>query len=133
LLHHRNHLDFRGRLDGEGTRYGKILDFRCTIFLCTLATVYCTVSLKPIAATQPALSDSTWKLQRGKPLTCRLSELRIIELLENLSSDLDSFKQVEVEGGIIRWQHLDHVSGNVTTAPDVEKQHWKRQLKRCNF
>jgi len=24
----RNHLDFRGRLDGEGARYGKILDFR---------------------------------------------------------------------------------------------------------
>jgi len=62
-------------------------------------------------------------------LAYRLSELRIIELLENLSTDLDSFKQVEVEGAV-KWQHQDRVTGNVITAPDLEKQHWKRHLKR---
>ena len=61
-----------------------------------------------------------------------MSELRIIELLENLSSDLESFKQVEVEGEV-RWQHQDRVTGNDTTVPELEKQHWKRQLKRCSL
>jgi len=65
-------------------------------------------------------------------LAYRLSELRIIELLENLSTDLDSFKQVEVEGAV-KWQHQDRVTGNVITAPDLEKQHWKRHLKRCRL
>ena len=63
---------------------------------------------------------------------CRLSELRIIELLENLSSDLESYKQVEVDGKI-GWQHQDRVTGNVTMVPELEKQHWKRQLKRCGL
>ena len=59
----------------------------------------------------------------------RLSELRTIELLDDLSSELNSYVQVEVKEGI-RWQHENSRTGNLTTVEEVEKQHWKRQVKR---
>ena len=59
----------------------------------------------------------------------RLSELRIIELLDDLSSELNSYVQVEVKEGT-RWQHESSRTGNLTTAGELEKQHWKRQAKR---
>ena len=60
---------------------------------------------------------------------CRLSELRIIELLDTLSSELNSYVQVDTESGI-RWQHENFRKGNLTSFDELEKQHWRRQVKR---
>ena len=132
-LHHiipyRNHLDFRGRLDGQGARYGKILDFRWAWYLSISAhrrqpgIFYCANQLFWEAFVGKFIQ------QESQSLPFRLSELRIIELLDNLSSELNSYVQVDIEEGI-RWQHKDFRTGNITTVDDLEKQHWRQQVKR---
>lgn len=61
--------------------------------------------------------------------SCRLSELRIIELLDDLSSDLDSYVLVEVNN-TTRWQHEKARQGKLVYNDKSEKQHWRRLVKR---
>ena len=57
-------------------------------------------------------------------IQCRLSELRIIELLEDLSEDLDAYREVEQEADQpLLWQHQDLMSRNRSSAPEVEQKH----------
>ena len=65
---------------------------------------------------------------------CRLSELRIIELLENLSQDLEQYTEVTLAAnGPVRWQHEDHRTANKTSTEGQELKHYKRHLRRSDF
>lgn len=63
------------------------------------------------------------------PIVCRLSELRIIELLDDLSSELNSYVQVQIDDEP-QWQPEGSTTGNLTEAGNLEKEHYRRQLKR---
>ena len=73
-------------------------------------------------------ADEDWQSGYG---TCRLSELRIIELLGDLSEDLDAYKEVEnIIDSPVQWQHKDFITRNATSLSQDETKYNKRLLKR---
>lgn len=63
---------------------------------------------------------------------CRLSELRVFELLDGLSADLEEYVPVETQAGSIAWQHPNSATGNVTSVPDEELRYRRGRLRRSD-
>ena len=79
----RDPIDLRGRLDSKGVRYGKVIDFKCVL----------PPALRPSTRRRPlagrlALSLRCCTRALRPP---RMSELRVIELLDGLCDALSNF------------------------------------------
>ena len=77
----RDPIDMRGRLDSKGVRYGKVIDFKCArrrvLRLCRLL----------LRSRQSPRTDPARRVRPGN----RMSELRVIELLDGLCEPMVNY------------------------------------------
>ena len=173
----RNHLDMQNRLDKDGNRYGKVIDYRCASVgvgaKCRIVRALRTVAHSWVAracARRPfsrtcslrqwhnphrlhvrlhgvCLMHCTCTRRKcvcalpKQPRVCRVSELRVTELLDDLCEDMSKYSwalQLPAPKGSLpgsttyawhRTSRLDKTMPTELKAPDGEMKLRRRELK----